>query len=108
MSEMNNLLKEKKLTNGLNHIKDIIYLKQSLKMYKKYKELSELNIKVVGIKTDALLYIDNDGASDKLLKNYNMENKIEKREDSENIPIRCVDFTKEKINLDKILVKHFL
>jgi len=71
-----NLLKEKKLTNGLNHIKDIIYLKQSLKMYNKYKELSALNIKVVGIKTDALLYIDNDGASNKLLKNYNMENKI--------------------------------
>jgi hypothetical protein len=71
-----NLLKEKKLTNGLNHIKDIIYLKQSLKMYNKYRELSKLNIKVVGIKTDALLYIDNDGALDKLLKNYNMENKI--------------------------------
>ena len=71
-----NLHKEKKLTNGLNHIKDIIYLKQSLKMYNKYKELRQLNIKVVGIKTDALLYIDNNQASNILKAKYNMENKI--------------------------------
>jgi hypothetical protein len=43
-----------------------------------------------------------------ILHIYNMENKIEKREDSDNVPIRCIDFTKEKINVDKILVKHFL
>jgi hypothetical protein len=45
-------------------------------MYNKYLELKELKIKVVGIKTDALLYVDNNQASKRLRDKYDMENKI--------------------------------
>jgi hypothetical protein len=71
-----NLHKEKKLSNGFNHIKDIIYLKQALKMYNKYKQLIQLNIKVVGIKTDALLYEDYNNATKRIRENFDMENKV--------------------------------
>jgi hypothetical protein len=43
-----------------------------------------------------------------ILKLYSVKNKIEKEEDDDGIPIRCLDFSKQQINLDKIIVKHFV
>lgn len=88
---------------------DIYYVLRALKLpvnpvTKKYEENPAISIGYFGyLHVKNITYFLTN-----ILHIYNMENKIEKREDSENIPIRCVDFTKEKINLDKILVKHFL
>ena len=50
-----NVYKKERLINGFQPIKDIIYLKHSLKMYNTYNKLKELNIEVRAIKTDCLL-----------------------------------------------------
>jgi hypothetical protein len=65
--------KEKQLVNGLNAMKDIIYCKQKLKLYKQYKKLSNLKIKIIGIKTDCLFYEGDDSVIEKHL---NMRDEI--------------------------------
>ena len=88
---------------------DVYYVLRALKLpenpiTKKFEENPAMSIGYFGnLHVKNMLYFLTN-----ILHIYNMENKIEKREDSDNVPIRCVDFTKEKINVDKILVKHFL
>ena len=65
--------KEKELVNGLNAMKDIIYCKQKLKLYNQYKILSNLKIKVIGIKTDCIFY---EGDDNVIYKNFNMKDDI--------------------------------
>ena len=50
-----NVYKRERLINGFQPIKDIIYLKHSLKMYNTNNKLKELDIEVRAIKTDCLL-----------------------------------------------------
>jgi len=65
--------KDKELVDGLTAMKDIIYCQQKLKLYKQYNLLTELNVKVLGIKTDCIFY----EGSDKLVEaNFNMKDVI--------------------------------
>ena len=62
---MVNVSKTKRIKNGFKPIKDIIYCLQKMNLYNNYKKLTELNIRVYGIKTDCLFV---DGNEDKILK----------------------------------------
>ncbi len=56
---------KKRLINGFITINDMIYINQRMKLLKQYKKMQKLNIKMVGIKTDCLLY---EGNNDDIIK----------------------------------------
>jgi len=65
--------KEKELVNGLTAMKDIIYYKQKLQLYNEYKQLTNLNMKILGIKTDCIFY---DGSDKAIQNNFNLKDEI--------------------------------
>ena len=65
--------KEKDLVNGLTAMKDIIYYKQKLQLYNEYKKLSDLKMKIFGIKTDCIFY---EGSDKSIQSNFNLKKSL--------------------------------
>ena len=63
-----NIGREEQLINGFQPIKDIIYCRQKLKMYQLYNKLVELNINIIGTKTDCIYFYKSDVKLDKHFK----------------------------------------
>ena len=69
----------KTLVNGFMPINDMIYINQRMKLLKLYQKMQKLNIKMVGIKTDCILY---EGNNDDIIKqNFKVIEKVESKED---------------------------
>lgn len=107
-----NIGKKQRLINGFQPIKDIIYCLNKLKLLEMYDKMVDLNIEVLGIKTDCLLY--NGKYNNKLIKdNFNISNKLGdyKIETGKYTPDEIVYIKDnnliEFIDFDKIEVKTF-
>ena len=65
---------KKQLINGFMPINDMIYIDQRMKLLQQYQKMKKLNIKMVGIKTDCILY---EGHHDDIIKqNFKLTERI--------------------------------
>ena len=96
------IVENKALINGFMPINDMIYINQRLKLLKQYQKMKKLNIKMVGIKTDCILY---EGHHDDIIKqNFKLtkrigDYKIEKHKYVVNKHIHI--FLNELVNIQK-------
>ena len=68
-----NIQEKKRLINGLQPIKDVIYQMQKLDMYELYNKMTQLNFEIMGTKTDCFYYRGN---TELLIKNFPINNEI--------------------------------
>ena len=105
-----NVVEEKRLTNGLSPIKDMVYLSQRLKMYNLYNKMTQLGLTVVGCKTDSLYYT----GSDQVIKeNFILGKNIGdyKIEEGKYLPTKLMTLEKNELisiaDYNKVNVKTF-